>query len=59
MAHKCPDGTHSKLVRTGPIGTVEGVTYDCPRCGYHNDAATMLENARRILNDPAIRAALR
>lgn len=33
LAHSCPDGKHTKLIRTGPVGTMEGVTFRCPRCG--------------------------
>lgn len=44
MQHSCPDGTHTRLIRTGPVGTVDGVTYACPRCGYSQPAAQILED---------------
>jgi C4-type Zn-finger protein len=47
------------LVRTGPVGTMVGVTFSCPRCGYRNAAEVMHADAVRVLNDPRIRAALR
>jgi predicted RNA-binding Zn-ribbon protein involved in translation (DUF1610 family) len=59
MMHSCPDGTHTRLVRSGPVGTMRGVRFDCPRCGWSRAGATIWTNAKRILNDPAVRAALR
>lgn len=57
MMHSCPDGTYSKLIRTGPIGTMVGVTYDCPRCGYHRSAKVIWDAANTAR--PVIAAALK
>ena len=59
MAHTCPDGNRTRLNRSGPVGTMEGVTYSCPRCGWTKDATTIYADAVRILNHPLVRAALR
>jgi len=59
MRHTCPDGTYGKLIRTGPVGTMVGVTFTCEHCGYAKSATTILKNTERVLNDPAVRAALR
>jgi predicted RNA-binding Zn-ribbon protein involved in translation (DUF1610 family) len=59
MAHSCPDGTHSRLVREGPVGTMEGVTFSCPRCGYVKSAILIYEDTKRVLSDPKVLAALR
>ncbi len=58
MMHACPDGTHTRLVRTGPTGTTVGVWFDCPRCGYRKSGQAMYDDAARALHDPRIRAAL-
>lgn len=49
LAHSCPDGTHSKLVRTGPIGAVEGVTFSCPRCGMMKSAGAIEASTTDVL----------
>ena len=59
MSHSCPDGTHTKLVRTGPVGTTEGVTFSCPRCGYSKAATAIYADAKRVLTDPKVLASLR
>lgn len=41
LSHSCPDGTHSRLNRTGPVGTQKGVRFSCPRCGWSNSAVAM------------------
>ena len=56
MTHRCPNGTATKLSRTGPIGTMEGVTFLCPTCGY-SKAAVQIERDFEALR-PAIVAAL-
>lgn len=33
LMHRCPNGQPTKLIRTGPVGTLEGVTFRCPSCG--------------------------
>ena len=58
MAHGCPDGIITKLVRTGPVGTAVRVTFHCPRCGYCQSAAVIHRNVRRVLRDPEVRASL-
>lgn len=45
MRHTCPDGKQTKLHRHGLIGTLEGVTYSCPNCGWNEAAQTILDNA--------------
>jgi len=59
MMHSCPDGTYTRLVRTGPTGTMIGVTFTCPRCGWASAATVILDKAEAVLNNPAIRAILR
>jgi hypothetical protein len=59
MRHTCPDSKQTKLQRSGPVGTMVGVTYSCPNCGWAKGAATIEAEAKAILFDPAIRAALR
>jgi len=49
VGHSCPDGTRTKLVRTGPIGTLEGVTFHCPRCGYTKSAETIMADTKSVL----------
>jgi predicted RNA-binding Zn-ribbon protein involved in translation (DUF1610 family) len=48
MMHSCPDGTHTRLTRTGPVGTLKGVTFTCPRCGYGRSAAKIKSDAEAI-----------
>lgn len=47
MSHTCPDGTRSKLVRVGPIGTMEGVTYHCRHCGTTRKASAIWADATK------------
>lgn len=56
MAHRCPDGTISKLTRTGPTGTIEGVTFQCPRCGLTKSGAAIVADFEAVR--PFIIAAL-
>jgi predicted RNA-binding Zn-ribbon protein involved in translation (DUF1610 family) len=39
LTHRCPNGKATKLARTGPVGTLEGVTFTCPSCGSVKSAA--------------------
>jgi hypothetical protein len=57
LAHSCPDGKHTKLIRTGPLGTEEGVTFRCPRCGESKSGAQIMADFQAIR--PRIIAALR
>jgi ssDNA-binding Zn-finger/Zn-ribbon topoisomerase 1 len=50
MRHTCKDGQATKLLRSGPVGTVEGVTFTCPRCGYTKAAADIERDAVSTLN---------
>lgn len=56
MAHTCPDGIQTKLIRTGPVGTTNGVTFCCPRCGHTKSAAQI--QADFVAAIPIIKAAL-
>jgi hypothetical protein len=38
LMHRCPNGTATRLTRTGPVGTLEGVTLSCLTCGYSKSA---------------------
>ena len=59
MRHTCPDGTSTRLVRDpkAPVGVL--ARHDCPRCGWSKNGEMILRDVTAILNDPAIRAALR
>ena len=59
MRHTCPDKNQTKLTRTGPVGTMVGVTFTCKNCGWTQSAEMIHSKAKAILFDPAIRAALR
>ncbi len=56
LAHRCSDGVQSKLVRTGPIGTVDGVIFTCPRCGHSRNGTAILADFSALR--PAIERAL-
>jgi hypothetical protein len=48
MRHTCPDGTQSKLTRTGPVGTIEGVVYSCAHCGYSKSAVRIMADTLAV-----------
>jgi len=56
MTHRCPDGTATKLSRTGPVGTMEGVTFRCPKCGHSKSAVQIVRDFEAMR--PTIVAAL-
>jgi predicted RNA-binding Zn-ribbon protein involved in translation (DUF1610 family) len=56
LTHRCPNGQSTKLIRTGPVGTMEGATFRCPTCG-HVKAAVQIERDFEALR-PKIVAAL-
>lgn len=49
MAHRCPDGAVTRLVRTGPTGTLEGVRFHCVRCEYDRSAVAIMLDGRAAL----------
>ena len=56
LAHRCPNGQPTKLIRTGPVGTMEGATFRCPSCGQTKTAATIERDFEAVR--PTIVAAL-
>ena len=48
MGHTCKDGQRTKLERHGPVGTMEGVTFSCPRCGYNKPAIVIWDDANKV-----------
>lgn len=50
MQHRCKDGTAVKLTRTGPVGTMQGVVFSCPRCGYQKTAEAIERDTIATLN---------
>lgn len=50
MNHRCKDGQASRLERRGPVGTTEGVTFRCPRCGYEKAADAIKRDTVATLN---------
>lgn len=51
LAHRCPDGTHSRIVRSGPVGIIsDQVRWGCPRCGWTDRAPAMMARARVVLD---------
>ena len=55
LTHRCPNGKATKLVRTGPAGTLEGVTFTCPSCGQAKTAATIERESDAIMATVAAR----
>lgn len=49
MRHTCPDGTSTRLVRSGPVGS-DGpdVTFSCPRCGWTRTADIIGRDVRIV-----------
>jgi transcription elongation factor Elf1 len=41
LMHRCPNGTATKLIRTGPVGTAVGAAFHCPNCGHVKSAVTI------------------
>ena len=56
LMHRCPNGHPTKLIRTGPVGTMEGVSFRCPKCGYSKSAVQIERDFEAIR--PKIVAAL-
>lgn len=48
MRHTCPDGKQSKLNRHGPVGTMVGVRYTCPNCGWSKSAEAIWQRANEL-----------
>lgn len=48
LMHRCPDGTRTALSRHGPVGTLDGVTLSCPRCGYARTARDIEAEAEAL-----------
>lgn len=57
MRHTCPDGKQTKLHRSGPTGTMEGVTFTCPNCGWSRGAEAIWQRTNELRS--TIVAALR
>ena len=55
LMHRCPNGHPTKLVRTGPVGTLEGVTFRCPSCGQSKTATTIERESDAIMPTVAAR----
>ena len=56
IAHRCPDGARTGLLREGPVDTMEGVTLTCPNCGFTQSAVEMWADIQRAM--PIVIAAL-